>query len=361
MSLLPLSESRSGAAVLALWQNWRAEWADDLQSRRARLGAKDDALVMLDFSADHHIVVLRGGLQLGRVAKTNHNAAQELALILDRAGVHGETDAMLCLPKAELLSRRIQLPFMSVSSLRGALQYELERLTPLPPDRLYFDFFTHLRERKTNRVEIDVRLIKREVVDRAIELARQVGAGIGVIRFENESRDADWRSFPVDRSALLRHIWRRLGLAICGGLATLLFLVLLLCVYARQDSINAAYAAQIDQERAALHSVELLQRQVRDAQIQLSFPVRQKKLTLLTQTLANLAQALPDNSWIEELDLTGDQLRLRGASRSASDLVAALDRSGTFAHAAFTAPIIRNPQDQLDHFDLSATVAGGTR
>ena len=89
MSISPILETGSGVALLALWQNWRAEWASYFASWQARLNKNDDALVTFDFSGKDHILVLRDGFELERVAKNNSGAGHELATALERAGLTG--------------------------------------------------------------------------------------------------------------------------------------------------------------------------------------------------------------------------------------------------------------------------------
>jgi general secretion pathway protein L len=360
MTISPGLEGSQDHALNMLWRNWRAEWKVVFDKIRLWLLPDDPALVTFDLSRSGALLLERNGAVLGRLEGESIADQQEIASILDRNGIQGSFDVMLRLPRRELLSRRIELPYISSASLKGALQYELERLTPLPPSRLYFDFYTQTQDRKANQTVIEARLIKRETVDDAVTLAHAAGAVITAIRFEGESRDADWRNFPIDRSALLRHLWNRFGLVLCCASTASLLGSLLISVYAREAALNATYAEELMQARSQTRAIVLLNRKIHDAETALSFPVRQKSRPLVVSTLAALTQALPDNSWIGELELSNGQLRLHGTSQSASDLIAALDRSGHFAHATFTAPIVRNPQDKNDHFDLAASVVSTT-
>ena len=81
-------------------------------------------------------------------------------------------DAVLKLAASDVLRPMVRLPYATERVLRSALRYELEKLSPIPPDEVYFDFRIVGRDKVENTAEIELRIIRRDIVDRMIELCR---------------------------------------------------------------------------------------------------------------------------------------------------------------------------------------------
>jgi Tfp pilus assembly protein PilN len=72
--------------------------------------------------------------------------------------------------------------------------------------------------------------------------------------------------------------------------------------------------------------------------------------------LSELAQTLPDGSWIYSFQLNGREARIDGFSSSASALIGLFDKSPLFANAQFRAPLTQAQQPGLERFDLSVEI-----
>src|SRR6185437_7788672 len=138
------------------------------------------------------------GTQIGHVAANTPDAPQRLRALLSQASV-GRRDGVLSLSSGDVLRPSVRLPRASAQTLRRALGYEIERLSPISPDAIYFDFAITGRDPASNTVEVELRIIRRDIVDAAVALAHAAGLTVSAIRFEDDPRPADWRVFPVDR------------------------------------------------------------------------------------------------------------------------------------------------------------------
>ncbi len=67
-----------------------------------------------------------------------------------------------------------------------------------------------------------------------------------------------------------------------------------------------------------------------------------------------LSQILPDHTYVTELRLEGDKLRLSGITRDAPSLIRLIEQSRHFARATFFAPTTRAPSDPGDRFNIEA-------
>lgn len=270
----------------------------------------------------------------------------------------GRRDAVPVLPAAAVLRPVVRLPFASHSVLRSALTYELERLSPVPPDQIYFDFRVLSRDRAAKSAEIELRIIRRDIVDDAARRCRVAGLAVGAIRFGDDALPADPRHFPVDRHALLLGLWRRWSVALLGGATILLLLAVLLAAYLRGSSRLDALSDALQDEGTHAARAEQLQQRIERASAQLAFLAKQKHAPLFAAILADIAHVLPDDSWIAEFDMSGGRIRIGGYSRSASDLIAVFDRSGRFTNAQFAAPVTQGATPGIERFDLTFEIVG---
>jgi general secretion pathway protein L len=332
---------------------WRAELG--ALAGHALQGGRDELIVEC---AGDGIVLLWAGHELGRVARDGE-APRAMRQLL--TGVKRD-DAALKLAASDVLRPAVRLPYASERVLRSALKYELEKLSPIPPDEVYFDFRILSRDRAENTAEIELRIIRRDIVDGMIERCRAAGLKIGRVRFGDDTRDADPDSFPVDRTAALRGQWRRNNVRVLGAAVIVLVLALVFVSYMRGSETLDALTDEIATESISASRVEQLQSRIDRATRQLTFLGQRKRAPLFAQVLADVTHTLPDGTWIGEFDMTsGNKIRIGGFSRSASDLIAVFDRSGRFANAQFAAPVTQGAGPGVERFDLTFDIVGGAK
>ncbi|HSZ74976.1 MAG TPA: PilN domain-containing protein [Rhizomicrobium sp.] len=250
------------------------------------------------------------------------------------------------------------MPKASQRNLRAALSYELERISPIELDRIYFDFFVVGSDSTTKKVSLKLRIIKRDIVDDAIEYCRAEGLTVGAIGFTGERREAGPRSFPVDRLAMLRLFWRRWNVPLLATFAFVLGLASLAAAYERGVAAENLIEDRLEQERVSALSVAHLHAEISQVKKQAEFLGHERAASLFVETLADLTRILPDDTWLSEIEMNAAKVRIQGNSKAASNLIAIIDRSGRFANAQFEAPVMRGQGDASDRFDLSFDVRG---
>lgn len=295
--------------------------------------------------------------QLGHIATSDPNAAQRLRELLSKAEL-GRQDAVLSLSSDDVLRPSVRLPHASYETLRRALGYEIERLSPISPDEVYFDFAVTGRDPASNTDDIELRIIRRDIVDSAVALCHAADLTVSAIRFEDDARLADWRAFPVDRAGLLRAEARRWGPALLLGAAVVLLLAILLALYLRGASVADDLTDRISAEGVRAAQVERLRHRIDRTVTQFAFLEKQRRAPSFVAVLNDVTRTLPDGTWITEFDLTGNHIRIDGYSHAASDLIAAFDRSGRFINAQFAAPVTQGTPGGVERFDLTFQLAG---
>ncbi|HEX3430098.1 MAG TPA: PilN domain-containing protein [Rhizomicrobium sp.] len=353
-----VGQFRSVAADLFLeWRRELARWARELLSSPWMRGGE---IVLLDFRAGEVRIDLLGSGKvdhIGRTLGTGEIAAREISTLLagSERVPRRTADVAMQLPREEVLRRHFELPAARRAVLARAVPFELERLSPIESDRLYYDFTVLQSTKARKQAELEIRIVKRTSVDSAVALAREAGLRVGAIRFAGDAREANWRSFPVDRTAWLKLKWRRWNVLALAGLAIVLALLVLFAAYLRGASAADELSAELDaaSNRAAI--VHRLAHEISDVQAQIEFPLAEKRAPFLLRILSEVTRELPDGTWLTEFELDSGKVHIQGFSKSASDVVGDIDRSPLFANAQFMAPL-QSSQNGNERFDLSFDV-----
>ena len=76
-------------------------------------------------------------------------------------------------------------------------------------------------------------------------------------------------------------------------------------------------------------------------------------VVLVVETLSKL---LPDNTYLTELHVEGNKMRISGMTRDAASLIGLIEQSGRFTRATFFAPTTRSPSSSVENFHLEAII-----
>lgn len=387
--------------------------------------------------------------------------------------------AYLCLPRAEATLNRVILPAAARENLGQVLEYELERLVPLPRDQIYFDY--SVRQLGEDRLEVLLMCVPRESVrvhlealedafvrPRGIVLASTaiadyvafcrreatapvallLGAPGGVeVALLSGGRLLASQLLPATRVTTAAELSRSLARQLADGavdpaavqlyrwelgngsgpaLPALGEADLLGLAAGRLEAspefFTSAEPALLPALGAALGAVregsipvnllpvegrrrpedalslttvvlvalvgvllllwggstlvkdELLRRQVRDELASVAEPMREAKglqdkiaelrrqidvlvpgrARRVTALLKELTEVVPPDAYLTAFNLRGDRITLDGFARSASDLIAALEKSKHFKNVSFTSPTTRS--GDKERFSLVAEV-----
>ena len=72
--------------------------------------------------------------------------------------------------------------------------------------------------------------------------------------------------------------------------------------------------------------------------------------------LEELSRALPDHTYVTELRIEGDKLRLVGITRDAPALIGLIEQTSHFTRATFFAPTTRAPNETGERFHIEARI-----
>ena len=248
--------------------------------------------------------------------------------------------------------RSVDLPLVSSSDTAHIVGFEARRHSPLPFERIYYDYRIVGRSLRSRRQTVEIMFLRREAIDSAREFAVSVGLRLSGVCI-------DVPNGPVRLAHLLHGSWysgwlsssqRRLARQ-CAVAAAYICMGLIV-VWIRLQTLSVAAQSELNAARLAANSgvhVELeLHRLIE--QVKLLNEARQRSRAL--DVIEEATRLLPNSAWLVHLDLKGDRVEMRGIAQNASALINLYSGSKLFGHVSFAGPLTREPLKNLEDFQL---------
>jgi general secretion pathway protein L len=340
----------AGRAPLELIETWLASLARCLPpGLRRELAQRDRHLLIAPREDVATLAVVQGDetLDLGAV---DAQAPGALTAIL--SGVRRDVrHTVVQLSAAEVLSREVSFPEQVRTNLRQVLGYEIDRLSPFQADQVYYDFRVREGAARGGKLRVELALCRRDAADEWLRRLRDTGVPADQLRWEGAWPKANLLP-PEERPR------RRVRLVTPTRLLILLILVLVAAVLAsplwqkqRQlELLDAklgtlrARAAEVEEVRAALEraregSTVVLQRKIDQP----------RSVDLLRE----LTERLPDDTWVQNLDLNDREVQIRGESGQATALIGLLEKAPGFSGVSFRSPVVQVATTGQERFHIA--------
>jgi len=280
---------------------------------------------------------------------------QRLRGSIDDPGVR----TVFCIPAERVLQRNLVLPGAAEDNLRQVLSFEMDRQTPFKADQIYFDSRVIGRDASGRNLNVELVLLPRAQLDHEIGA---LPAGIASL----DAVDA-WRGepggvrrqinlLPAERRA--RHRDMRLPLNL--GLAALA--IVLLFVNMDESLANRATAlesmrAEVEKSNTEARQVAALRKTLGDSIAGANFLSDKKRNNPLTvAVLDDLSRRLPEDTFLERLQIENGEVQLQGQSKEAAKLIAMLGASGCLGNPRLQGQIQPDARTGKERFQIVADV-----
>lgn len=340
--------SRTGADRILPW--WLKELSALAPEWMRTSGDKADSLVLLEM--DGSTVVLKQSIQgkwleTGRLESggldpdAQRNAFQALLKKLGKQP--GEVG--ISLATSRILRKRLKLPLAVEENLAQVLEFEMDRHTPFKSDHVYFDYLIIGRDAVAGQLEVQIVLAPRLVVDEMLSLVKSWGAGVQGVWLADELSVLPPRAnlLPPALRASGKSPLRHLTLALASLAGVLLLAALTIPAWQKRElSIRLMPLAESARQQA--EATDVLHREL-DKRVAEYNHLLEKKQTVpvMVAALDELARLLPDNTWVQQLDLKGKELLIQGETASSSQLVGLFEQSKMLRDANFKSPLTKVP------------------
>jgi general secretion pathway protein L len=91
------------------------------------------------------------------------------------------------------------------------------------------------------------------------------------------------------------------------------------------------------------------------------FVEQKQKLASVIGVVNELSLILPDDTWLQRLEMKNGKVTIQGISSEASALIELIETSSLFQNATFQSPIVQDPRSGRYRFQIVADVLGGAQ
>jgi len=267
----------------------------------------------------------------------------------------------LRLPDSDVLVAKLRLPLATQENLREVLGFEMDRYTPFNVDQVYYDYRLGQRDHERKQLQLELYVIPRKRLDRRLEVLKSWGLRANTVSVLDQTGTLRKLSGVLPNTVRIERRLNVRGARGLLGLAALLLVVALLLPLLARATLNERYAARVDEVRAMAEEAQQLKDKLQQVSLQKGFLGRKRTQAPLTVSLIDeLSRLIPDNTWLDRLELDGKFVRLQGESVAASNLLGLLESSPHFRNAQFTSPVTRNPRTDRERFVIQLEHAGET-
>jgi general secretion pathway protein L len=277
------------------------------------------------------------------------------------AAILPESRVELMLWQERFLFRPLELPAKASEFLNGIVRSQIDRLTPWSAAEAAFGWSQPV----VTGIDRLVITVASTALARIAPLLRAFSASgahsIGVFASPPEGSGDPIKVWEekTNKTLDLRGIRRRLLVVLAAtGIAASTAFGAWVSVGASLDDQQSELARQI---AAARHATAALQASAADSPAAVQRALEQRKHTVpsVVMVLESLSGILPDHTYVTELRIEGDKLRMVGVTQDAPALVGLIEQSGHFTQASFFAPTTRSASAAGENFHIQAAIRPG--
>lgn len=351
---------------------WRGELAALLpQGLRQRMIPPRPVLLVIPEAEGRGLAVWAGGDTPEK--RDTFGAGEDAGLLRDRwralldAFDDGWPEVRLCLPGEDMLHCPVEMPIAVESNLSEALRYQLDQVTPFSADQVYFDYDITRRDAEHGRLHIDLRLALRSRVDELRERLSAIGIrphAIDCLDDDDEAPvGAGFNLLPLAQRP--RYVYRRarINWILAGILALVLAAVMAESLWLRHRTVEGL-EREVETLRSEADTVMALQRELEDALAAANFLAeRRRRQPVSVRVLDELTRILPDDIWIMQMQMRGNELQLQGLADQSQRLIELINDSDLLAEAEFRGSVSTDPGSGRERFNARARIEtqGGER
>jgi general secretion pathway protein L len=298
------------------------------------------------------------GLVLWREAGREREAMGRVHQRMRLANQH-PLDVVLHMPAEKVLRIAAPLPLAAERNLDQVVGFEFERLLPFRRNEAYYTHRILARDKLARSLQIELTALPRAEIDALVQPASRAGLHITAVEIPAGAPGAAPSFIALERGGQPGRATRgRLVLIPLVAIVLILAATAIALPFWRAEERVDRLTVELATARREAELSAKLQNQI-DAHLrdQHFLIDRRQHTPTVTELLDALTRLTPDDTWLTELQIIGTDVRLTGASSSATALLGLITQSASFRNAAFRSPVVQDQRLGREHFDLGAQIA----
>jgi general secretion pathway protein L len=364
---LTASTERAVTLAAAFWRWWRSELLAMVPEQLRTLSPQRGRVVLLlsDGSAPATVFTEIAGAANALAQLADPNAPEAGAAVqaaLRQPGIadqlaRGELGLCLRLPARWGLCRTIDLPLAAETNLAEVIGFELDRYTPFRAEQACFCHRIIARDPAAQRLSVEITVVPKPVLDGALRMAGDLGWAperVDVVDANQDLGHSDNLLSAVAPAARRGRTRATIGLAIIAAALTIAAVAIPFVAAERRASAMTEELAEVEKQAQTAIALQKEIAALSDGQDFLVAHKRQARTA--SSLLADVTRLLPDNTWLTELRINGQDIELIGITASASALIGILEQSGLFRDTTFRSPVVPDPSSGRERFGIGAHI-----
>lgn len=293
---------------------------------------------MLAREADGEVLLWRDGStdgtgqqrELGRFKLADdHDIARQTvqAALADFEG--DPPQACYLIDEQEVLVHRLNVPAAAEENLRQVLAYEMDKNTPFTADQVCFDY--RIVQRLGTHLRVELVAAPQGLLERIHNAASERGLALHRVDVARHREDSvlalmGVNLLPEHQRAQVDRRQLQLNLGLAALLVLLLYGVMWQSLVSKQRAIED-FQARTTAARVEAQSVAALRSELSEAKEAASFLSERKAANpVVMNVLQSVTRSMPDDVWIQRLQVTQGKVQLTGQATEASALISLLGK-----------------------------------
>jgi general secretion pathway protein L len=338
--------------VRELGQAMPLTWQQKLQHalRRVTLKSAGESLIL---SVDEN-----RALETLQTLSTQQDVALQKEQINDLLGQNDllEAPRFLLLELDRVLHRELHLPLAAEANLKQVLLFEMDRQTPFKASDVYFDWKIVGRDASAGQVRLDLYVAPRSEVNQAVDAALKRGFTLAGVDIAKGDSTLGLNLLPHDQRVRTANRKARANYGLAAVAVVLLALVMAQSLYLRAHQVTELEAA-IAEVRGEARKVTDIKQRIEDVSEAAGFlAVRRGQSPLAIEVLNDVTRILPDDTYLDRLVISQDNVQMQGKSQNAQRLIELVNESELLDAAAFRGSTRLDARSGLEIFEVNAQI-----
>ena len=281
--------------------------------------------------------------EVGRVNLAAGDAAAHKITFDALRNKAGARPVGICLPAMQVLRKEVILPLAAAENLTQVLGFELGRQTPYTADQAYYDQRLLREDRSGNRLYVLLGVAPRTIIDEIFSTLTAWGVKpqAVVVCDELESTGSCLNLLPPALRPKPSRARYWLYGAMAGVTLALIAVLLAIPLWKKREVVIALQPVLVQAQQQA-DAVDALKREQERLLAEYNFPTEHKLATpAKVALLEEVTRILPDNTWLQQLEIHGMEITMQGNTGSSAKLIGLFEQSALLENANFKSPLVK--------------------
>ena len=273
-----------------------------------------------------------------------------------------QRDLALTLPPSRVLRKTLTLPLATEENLRQVLEFQMEQHTPFPATKVYFGYQVMARDFENGQLTVEFAATPREGIDAAIKTLSNVALPVRAVFATDMLAAGNLVNLLPAGLGKAPSAWRHGANPWLAVLVALLALAAVAMPVVIKREAVVQLLPWVEKGKKAAETVDTVRRELvaRVDKHNYLLEKRQSAPTVI-QALEELTRVLPDDTWVQTLDIKGKELQIQGETASSVRLIGLFEQSSMFREASFRSPLTKGQSSGTERYQLALQIRPSAR